>query len=225
MDLRVPCPAARSVGPETMGSYRLRPSLHYCRLGRRIICLDLDTDRYSLLEGDVANDLAAFLDDTASIEASRRLADLGLIEPGVPTSPLPMAAGPAASLLDHPPPKPSPWLLLGAIGEQYRMNKKLERQPLRVLLAETGLARGDAASCLAVAAAFARAPRYRNATDQCLLRSLAMRAMLARRGVGVDLVIGVTLPFAAHCWIQAGPVVLSDPLDHVRNFTPLLTAR
>src|SRR3546814_9536804 len=33
-----------------------------------------------------------------------------------------------------------------------------------------------------VAAAFARASRYRDATDQCLVRSLAIRAMLARAG-------------------------------------------
>src|SRR3546814_10650482 len=73
------------------------------------------------------------------------------------------------------------------------------------------------------AAAFVRAWRYRNATDQCLVRSIAMRAMLARRGLGSDLVIGVMLPFSAHCWIQVGAAVLSDPLDLVVNYQPLLT--
>src|SRR3546814_8545172 len=75
------------------------------------------------------------------------------------------------------------------------------------------------------AAAFVRAWRYRNATDQCLVRSIAMRAMLARRGLGSDLVIGFMLPFSAHCWIPVGAAVLRDPLALVVNYQPLLTVR
>ena len=44
-------------------------------------------------------------------------------------------------------------------------------------------------------------------------------------GLGSDLVIGVMLPFSAHCWIQVGAAVLSDPLDLVVNYQPLLTVR
>ncbi|BBC73232.1 conserved hypothetical protein [Altererythrobacter sp. B11] len=60
-------------------------------------------------------------------------------------------------------------------------------------------------------------------TDRCLVRSLAMFATLNRRGINSKLVIGVrTNPFAAHCWIQRGSVVLNDVVEHVRNFTPIM---
>jgi hypothetical protein len=38
-------------------------------------------------------------------------------------------------------------------------------------------------------------------------------------------VIGVKLnPFAAHCWLQVGDVVLNDLPERVAAFTPILTA-
>ena len=105
------------------------------------------------------------------------------------------------------------------------MRRRLARRSLGALLAPTRLQTAEIESYKSLAAAFARGSRYRSATDQCLVRCLAMREMFARRGLGVDLVIGVMLPFAAHCWVQNGSVLLSDPLDSVQNFKPLLTVR
>jgi hypothetical protein len=29
-------------------------------------------------------------------------------------------------------------------------------------------------------------------------------------------------PFAAHCWLQLGGVVLNDTVDHVKRYTPIM---
>jgi hypothetical protein len=56
----------------------------------------------------------------------------------------------------------------------------------------------------------------------CLYRSFFLLAFLRRRGLDARWVFGVrTWPFEAHCWLQAGEVVLDDTLDHVRPFTPI----
>src|SRR3546814_4269859 len=85
------------------------------------------------------------------------------------------------------------WTLVEALAEQWRARRSLARQSLGAILKPSSLSRGDLDRCQSTAAAFVRAWRYRNATDQCLVRSIAMRAMLARRGLGSDLVIGVML--------------------------------
>lgn len=60
--------------------------------------------------------------------------------------------------------------------------------------------------------------------DLCLPNSLALVNFLARRGFHPTWVFGVqTAPFAAHCWVQAGDVVINDTPDHVRRYAPILT--
>lgn len=178
-----------------------------------------------MLEGEAARHLTDFIQGAVNLETISPLTELGLIEAGAPECLPPTAASPTSSLLDYRLSGPSLSLLCGSIREQQKARHALTRHSLGALLAPTGLPRASPEACRHVAAAFARASRFRDTTDQCLVRGLAMRAVLARRGLGVDLVIGVMLPFAAHCWIQAGEVLLSDPLDRVRNFTPLLTAQ
>lgn len=61
------------------------------------------------------------------------------------------------------------------------------------------------------------------AHDNCLVRSLSIARLLGARGLSVDLVFGVKLePFAAHCWVQSGDVLLNDRPDNVHSFTPIL---
>lgn len=208
-----------------MASYRLRSDLRYCAIGTRIICLDLSASRYFLLEDVAAEAFEAFAKSKASEEQTAWLVEGNLVEAGVPTVPPSLAPDPTESIFDGPTGASHPWLILEAVASQWRARRNLAARQLGTLLIPTGLPETGLDPCRLVAAAFARASRYRDATDQCLVRGLAMRTMLARRGLGVDLVIGVMLPFAAHCWVQAGSVVLSDPLDCVRNFKPLLTVR
>lgn len=212
-----------------MATYRLRADLSFCFIGSRAIFLDRTASRYFLLEGVGAKHMAAFVAAEAGEDAITWLEDRGLIESGA-AFPAPfMAPPPTASLHDVRLGTPRPWLLAGAMLAEMRSQRLLKRRSLGALLESHGFCDADTEAdldrCRLIAAAIERASRYRNATDQCLARGLAMRAMLARRGQRADLVIGVMLPFAAHCWLQSGTTVLSDPLDRVVNFTPLLTVR
>lgn len=53
----------------------------------------------------------------------------------------------------------------------------------------------------------------------CLLDSLALLRWLGPAGRSAMLVFGAKLdPFAAHCWVQAGDVLLNDALETVARF-------
>ena len=57
----------------------------------------------------------------------------------------------------------------------------------------------------------------------CLFDSLALVHFLARFHVYPDWVFGVTAdPFEAHCWVQAGSIVLNDTVERVSAFTPIM---
>ena len=57
----------------------------------------------------------------------------------------------------------------------------------------------------------------------CLFDSLALIHFLARFQVYPDWVFGVNAdPFEAHCWVQAGSVVLNDTVARVSGFTPIM---
>ena len=64
--------------------------------------------------------------------------------------------------------------------------------------------------------------RYYPAKRRCVPDSLGLMRCLWRRGHDADLYFGVRLdPFAAHCWVQAGDLLLTDPVDSVAEFTPV----
>ncbi len=69
--------------------------------------------------------------------------------------------------------------------------------------------------------------RYRllsfSSRDACLFDSLALLEYLAWHGIHPDWVFGVRArPFAAHCWLQAGDVVLNDTVEHASGYTPIM---
>ena len=58
----------------------------------------------------------------------------------------------------------------------------------------------------------------------CLFDSLALIHFLACFRLYPDWVFGVNAdPFEAHCWVQAGSVVLNDTLGRVSSFTPIMS--
>jgi len=57
----------------------------------------------------------------------------------------------------------------------------------------------------------------------CLFDSLALINFLAHFNLYPDWVFGVMAePFEAHCWVQAGGIVLNDTLERVSAFTPIM---
>lgn len=207
-----------------MTPYQIRADLRHCHIGARYIFLDLATDRYFMFDGSAARRFAAFESDEATGEDLRWLIAHGILEPGNADRRQSASSSgpPSASVLDDAPGHISPWLVGEALITLTLARRQLSRKPLAELLNQHISGAPDPERSRLIASAFQRTARYVAAKDQCLLRSMSLRSMLARRGIAVELIIGVTLPFSAHCWVQSGPLVLSDPLDRVIGYKPLL---
>ena len=66
-------------------------------------------------------------------------------------------------------------------------------------------------------------PFLYTAREFCLFDSLAMLMFLHRFGIYPDWIFGVTTsPFAAHCWLQHGSLVLNSSVEEARTFVPIL---
>lgn len=74
-------------------------------------------------------------------------------------------------------------------------------------------------------AAFRGALPWLPMEGECLQRAFQLRQLLLARGVQADWVFGVrTWPFAAHCWLQIGDMVVGDTLARVKSYTPIMAA-
>jgi hypothetical protein len=59
----------------------------------------------------------------------------------------------------------------------------------------------------------------------CLFDSLALLEMLALEGIHPQWVFGVRAePFAAHCWLQMGNVVINDAMDKIVEYKPIMAS-
>lgn len=204
--------------------WRLRADLRVCRIGTRFVFLDLLKSRYFLLEGLAAGRFASFCDGQANEEDTDWLKEKHIVEPGQPVTHRPLPSSPTGSIFDTALPRARPLLIAEALREQTVAYRLVRREPIAALLTAPTASSFDLESCRAVAAACRAAARYRSAADQCLPNAYAMRQMLGRRGIAANIIIGVMLPFAAHCWLQAGDIVLSDPFGGIQNFHPLVAA-
>lgn len=77
-----------------------------------------------------------------------------------------------------------------------------------------------------LAARFAAARRLAPVAGNCLSNSLALLRWLGDQADGACLIFGAKLdPFAAHCWVQAGDLLLNDHPDRIERFTPVRVVR
>jgi hypothetical protein len=61
------------------------------------------------------------------------------------------------------------------------------------------------------------------ATEACLLHSLVLIEFLSRFNVYPTWTFGVkTRPFAAHCWLQEGSMILNGSAQYARKFIPIM---
>jgi hypothetical protein len=66
-------------------------------------------------------------------------------------------------------------------------------------------------------------PFFFAAKDACLFDALALSEFLAAYRIYPRWVFGVQArPFAAHCWLQLGGLVLNDTVDHVKRYAPIM---
>jgi hypothetical protein len=74
-----------------------------------------------------------------------------------------------------------------------------------------------------IAESYVFADRLCSSRNRCLARSVALTLHLIGRGYAPSLVIGVRLnPFLAHCWVQNDRIVMTDVVDRVHEFSPIL---
>lgn len=218
--------------------FALRPGLSFCLIGGDAVFLDVTRDRYFGLTigtgrcfARLVNGGAPEADDERLI--ARLVGDAILTPVGRDEAPTPCprpAIG--ASLLDEV--GDLPWSLgpsLHALGGLARARLALRLGSLAHVLdalasrkaAFDDGQRPSAAVLRRVAAAFEASALAVSPLDACLPRSIAMARWLLRLGQPATLVVGVKLrPFQAHCWVQCGDRLVSDRIDAVRNFTPIL---
>ncbi len=213
----------------------LRDGVSFCETSGRLLFLDVRRDRYFCLAPPTE---AAFQrlvrrdQNAGDTQVEKRLLADGLLR-AVPGDAVPTACAlpmPIASALDDAETKRS----TGQTGALLRLARsELSLRFLGLRRALRGVARHKAraratiglsdAAIAAPGLGFHAAALLASPLDRCLPRSIATAHRYFSLGIRVDLVIGVKLqPFAAHCWVQRGELLLNDRLDTVRNFTPIL---
>lgn len=206
--------------------------LHYRIVDEVPIFLDARQGRYFLLRGEMARSFCAFASGHASPSQIERLTRHHLVEPDVPPQETRREAMPiSASHLDQPLPRVSAKLIGQAVLRQWSARLSLRRRGFARVIQDLEKSRAlrkepthqvPTTSEAAIAAAFLQAQRLISAADQCLPRSLAIAAMLDSHGHTPTVVMGVQLPFAAHCWVQCEDRVVSDPIERIADFEPIL---
>ena len=229
----------------------LQPHVFLCRGKRHWVILDVNRDKYLCVDrrqfealgpslkgwegsgctaAPASENAGALADDLLSLGIlSERAADA---KDALPTAyPLPTEA------IDPDLPVPSRRSFCTRAGAFFassaRASRELRGQRFQ-LIVESVRARKSRNAGRALLSDFERARSLVSVFDRlrwyyprsylCLFDSLALIHFLARFGMFPDWVFGVTAdPFEAHCWVQAGNVVLNDTVERVSAFTPIMS--
>lgn len=211
----------------------LPAGVHAVRCGEDAVLLDERADAYLCLpsRGALVVGPGAVRLDVAS---RRRLADAGLVPREGDAAPPPRGGRsppprPDRSAVPDAPPSPRPGDLrdgLWLLAETFRFyrGRSFAQVLDRARTARAGRSASPADDALLAAAArFHGWLPYAPAPAKCLLRSFMLLRLLQSKGFQADWVFGVrTWPFAAHCWLQAGRVVLDDVPERLDVYEPIL---
>jgi hypothetical protein len=225
--------------------YRLRENLSYCDVDGHLIFLDIAQDRYFKLTGALEKAIRRFQahEDVAlslveSLAAARILVKASGPEAYATTAnlqrPTCSAIEQPASISDR---RLSATTVFEVMATVWSTRHQLRTRTLKTTLDAASAYRDRKAGAheIATPAApednllqangqFARARRYVPIEPICLLDSLSLLRFLSRRGLSANIVFGVTPePFAAHCWVQAGDMVLNEALFDTHAYTPIRT--
>lgn len=218
--------------------YALCPGLSFCLIGGDAVFLDVPCDRYFGLTIEMGRCFVRLVNRDAPEAGDdrliARLVDDAVLTPvGCDQVPAPCprpAIG--TSVLDEAGDLSwSPGSTLRALGGLARARLALRLGSMARVLGALAAAkaalddgrRPSAEVLVRVTSAFEASALAVSPLDACLPRSVAMARWLLRLGQPATLVVGVKLrPFQAHCWVQCGDRLVSDRIDSVRNFTPIL---
>lgn len=221
--------------------YQIRPDLSFCEIDGHLTFLDIESDRYFRLSDSLERCFIAHLDgDGCSRSDIHRLVERGLLVEGEPNSEAAsslMIEKPLRSAIENTAEGPTTpvRVLLEVVGITCIAQARLKTLRLkRILSALTAYRQRKACRIPSelddayerrmanAATAFLRARPYVPVSTCCLVDSLAMLHFLAKHGMAANLVFGVSgAPFSAHCWVQAGPLVLNDTLGNTHAHTPI----
>lgn len=215
--------------------YHLPAHISFGFIGERAVVLDTTADRYYLLAGTEARLLAGFDSTPANTARADHLADRGLLAQGAGQAIAPVEAREPTQCAFEDRGAVTRigawevgrlrmeawlWLRYRGLSPTIERWRQLRARSVGRLARSRFVASADDVSDLA--RGYAKARLYVPARRRCVPDSLALMHSLWRRGHDAELYFGVRLePFAAHCWVQRGDLLLSDPLDIVREFTPV----
>lgn len=211
---------------------------HFCVASGEVVFIDLKQDRYFALPPAMRQAFKRLLTSTTTSNedegAVSHLVDSGLLvscpDAGKPIQPT-VCEAPTETALAQIPRTSMKWETLLALGYHLEAMMALKHNTLgqTALRLERRKCRNRtspdiaAKSNLADIGAFLQTRRWIKTHNHCLRWSVAMVQFLASRGYYPQFVIGVRMkPFHAHAWVQDGPKVLSDEVDIVSNYTPIL---
>jgi hypothetical protein len=221
--------------------YRLSEGLSYCRIDGHAIFLDILSDRYFRLSDRVEATFTAFIDGGPSSETELATLIRNKIltaAPRIEDNEAGPSIAPTRSAFELSDQSGSLSLLtLLEISTLVLATRRAlkTRKLSEVMESLARYRRGRAwkppsqpklsTQLICDAAnAFNRARLYVPVATSCLLDSLSMAKFLARRQIDTSIVFGVTRdPFAAHCWVQFGDMVLNDTVGNVTAHMPIRT--
>lgn len=222
---------------------RLRENLSYCDVDGHLIFLDVAQDRYFKLTAALENAMRRFQahEDVAPTVVEGLVAARILVEaPNLKAhAAITNIRRPTCSAIEQPATiagqRIGMAIVLEVMAIVWSTRRHLKTRALKTNLDEASAYRDRKTGAHEVATPtapednllqasgqFARARRYVPIEPICLLDSLSLLRFLSRRGLSANIVFGVTPdPFAAHCWVQAGDMVLNETLFDTHAYTPI----
>ncbi|WP_454828390.1 lasso peptide biosynthesis B2 protein [Pseudoxanthomonas wuyuanensis] len=223
--------------------YHLKEDLSCCEVDGHVVFLDLEKDRYFRLSSDNEAVFQGFLANRdLPDEQSRKLVEIGILVEAASRrhdADIPIIQRPSRSAVEQPIVTTGHHLGITVILEVLALIWSTQRQlssrtlstviddttsrrRIRTDLQSVAEATPSEDSLVGAATEFSRARSYVPIEPSCLLDSLSLVRFLSRRRLQASIVFGVTLvPFAAHCWVQAGEIVLNETLSNANAHTPI----
>lgn len=216
----------------TDGAWALAPQAHLAKVDEDVVLLDVERDAYFCLAGASAQieiaDTGGLTVGDPGLAEDLKLSGLMVANPPACPVPRPPAATPTTSALRWTYPAPRAADIATGMGAMIDVLAAYRGRSLKQILAAVGPAPASGPPTLAtleIVDRFHAWIPFAPVSGKCLLRSFILRRLLERRGLSAAWVFGVaTWPFSAHCWLQAGEVVLDDTVERVSRFTPILVA-
>ncbi|MFP1130213.1 lasso peptide biosynthesis B2 protein [Asticcacaulis sp. W401b] len=218
--------------------YRFEGNVFACEASGVVIVLNLRTNRYAALPKTLADTLLALRDGKPHVHMQTQLE--ALCKAGVLTEtygndflwPTPDVNVPLSSILDGSLLRVGLFDLCEATARRLFSIVRFKCQPLHRTIEHIQRRKLDYAGrsrrhCVSLSAKHLAAfldTRFLVPTqDRCLPWSIACLDAFAHRCADLTLVIGVRSdPFGAHAWVQQADMVLTDELDRVLLYTPIL---